>query len=255
MSKRIFLAGASGVIGRPLVLLLLKAGHQVVGMTRSAQSAEKLEASGAMAVVADVFDREGVIAAVEAAQPDIIMHQLTDLSLLVGDPENTAAAIASNARIRAEGTRNLIDAAMVAGTHRLIAQSIAWAYAAGRVPHGEDDPLDRSAPPPRSITLDGVIALEDAVLRTPGIHGTILRYGQLYGPGTANALPTGDSPVHVDAAAQAALLAVERDATGIFNIAEPNSAVVTAKAEAELGWEHGFRVGPAVRTQLSDRSA
>jgi nucleoside-diphosphate-sugar epimerase len=247
MSKRIFLAGASGVIGRRLVPLLLKTGHQVVGMTRSASSAEKLEASGALAVVADVFDREGVIAAVKTAQPDIVIHQLTDLSLLAGDPENAAAAIARNARIRAEGTRNLVDAALVAGTHRLIAQSIAWAYAQGLTPHGEDDPLDRDAPSPRSITVNGVIVLEDAVLRTAGIKGTILRYGQLYGPGTAHALPTGDSPVQVDAAAHAALLAVERDATGIFNIAEPNSAVATAKAEAELGWEHGFRLGPAVQ--------
>jgi nucleoside-diphosphate-sugar epimerase len=249
MSKRIFLAGASGVIGRRLVPLLLKAGYQVTGMTRSAQSAEKLEASGAMALVADVFDREAVTAAVAAARPDIVVHQLTDLSLLVGDPKNAATAIVRNARIRAEGTRNLVDAALAAGADRLIAQSIAWAYAPGRTPHGEDDPLDRDASLPRSTTVNGVIALEDAVLRTLGIKGTILRYGQLYGPGAANRRPTGDSPVHVDAAAHAALLAVLGNATGIFNIAEPNGAVATGKAETELGWEHAYRLDPDVNGQ------
>jgi nucleoside-diphosphate-sugar epimerase len=241
MSKRIFLAGASGVIGRRLFPLLLKAGHPVVGMTRSATSAEKLEASGVTAAVADVFDRERVIAAVRTARPDIVIHQLTDLSLLGSGPENTATALARNARIRAEGTQNLVDAALAAGVGRLIAQSIAWVYAQGATPHGEDDPLDRDAAPPRSTTVNGVIALEDAVLRTAGIKGTILRYGQLYGPGAANQHPTGNSPVHVDAAAHAALLAVERNATGIFNIAEPNSIVATGKAEAGLGWDHAYR--------------
>jgi len=249
MSKRIFIAGATGVIGRRLALLLLKAGYQVAGMTRSAQSAERLEGSGVTAFVADVFDRAGVTAALNAARPDIVVHQLTDLSLLVGDQKDVATAMARNARIRAEGTRNIVDATLAAGGRRLIAQSIAWAYAQGRTPHGEDDPLDRGAPPPRSITVNGVVALEHAVLRTPGIAGTILRYGQLYGPGTNTPIPSGGSPVHVDAAAHAALLAVDRNATGIFNIAEPNSVVATAKAETELGWDHGFRLDPADHEQ------
>jgi nucleoside-diphosphate-sugar epimerase len=252
MSKRIFLAGASGVIGRRLVPLLLRAGHQVAGMTRSTLSAERLERSGAMAFVADVFDRGGVAAAVKAARPDIVVHQLTDLALLVGDSKDVATAIARNARLRSEGTRNIVDATLAAGAHRLIAQSIAWAYAPGRTPHGEDDPLDRDAPPPRSTTVNGVIALEHAVLRTPGITGTILRYGQLYGPGTTHPVPTGDSPVHVDAAAHAALLAVHCDAIGIFNVAEPNRVVATRKAEIELGWDHAFRLDPAGHGQVRE---
>jgi nucleoside-diphosphate-sugar epimerase len=245
MSKRIFLAGASGVIGRRLVPLLLSAGYQVMGMTRSTQSAEWLEKSGATAFVADVFDRAGVAAAIKAARPDIVVHQLTDLALLVGASKDVSTALARNARIRSEGTRNIVDATLAADAHRVIAQSIAWAYAPGRTPHGEDDPLDRDAPPPRSTTVNGVIALEEAVLRSTGITGTILRYGQLYGPGAANLLPSGDSPVHVDAAAHAALLAVDRNATGIFNIAEPNSVVATRKAETELGWDPAFRLDPA----------
>ena len=124
----------------------------------------------------------------------------------------------------------------------MIAQSIAWAYAPGEPPYGEDDPLDLGAAAPRATTIEGVIALEDAVLRTPGLRGTILRYGQLYGAGTANAGPAGASPLHVDAAARAALLALERDATGIFNIAEPTGAVAIAKAKARLGWDPAYRM-------------
>lgn len=240
MSKTIFMAGATGAIGRRLIPQLLQAGYRVTGMTRSAQGIAMLEALGATAVRADVFDAEGLAAAIAAAAPDIVMHQLTDLALL-GDPARAAEAIVRNARIREVGTRNLVEASRAAGVRRIVAQSIAWAYAPGRTPHSEDDPLDRDAAPPRSTTVKGVIALEDAVLKTPGIAGTALRYGQLYGPGTASAQPTGASPVHVDAAAHAALLAVERGATGIFNIAEPNEIVSTEKAR-QLGWRPSFRL-------------
>lgn len=242
MSKRIFVAGASGVIGRRLIPQLLAAGHQVTGMTRSAHAASEIERQGATAFVVDVFDRARLIEAVGMARPEVVIHQLTDLALLARDPRNAAAAITRNALIRKEGTRNLVAAALAVGTRRMIAQSIAWAYAPGTLPHDEDDPLDRDAPAPRATTIEGVIALEDAVLRTPGVDGTILRYGQLYGPGTATMHPAGASPVHVDAAAHAALLALERDATGIFNIAEPNDTVATTRAKARLGWDPGFRM-------------
>jgi len=241
MSKRIFLAGASGVVGQRLIPQLVQAGHLVVGMTRSAANADKVVALGATAVVADVFERAALTTAVAGARPDLVVHQLTDLSLLA-DPDQAAIAIARNARIRTEGTRNLVDACRAAGVHWIIAQSVAWAYAEGPTPHGEEDPLDRDARAPRATTVSGVIALEDAVLRTPGLKGTVLRYGQLYGPGTASAAPAGASPVHVDAAAHAALLAVERGVSGVFNIAERNSAVATHKAEAELGWSPAFRL-------------
>jgi nucleoside-diphosphate-sugar epimerase len=241
MSMRIFLAGASGVIGRRLIPQFRQAGHHVTGMTRSAQSASLLEKLGAAAVTADVFDAEGLAAAITAARPDIVVHQLTDLALL-GDPARYAEASARNARIREVGTRNLVDATRAAGIGRMVAQSIAWAYAPGAAARREEDPLDRDAPPPRATTVRGVAALEDAVLHTAGLRGTVLRYGQLYGPGTASAQPSGTAPVHVDAAARAALLAVERDVAGIFNIAEPNSTVATDKAVAELGWDPAYRL-------------
>jgi nucleoside-diphosphate-sugar epimerase len=202
-----------------------------------------LEGLGADAVMGNVFDAEGLTAAIKAARPDIVIHQLTDLALL-GDPARYAEASARNARIREVGTRNLVRSSLAAGIGRMIAQSIAWVYAPGPTPRREDDPLDREAPPPRSTTVNGVIALEDAVLRTPGLRGTVLRYGQLYGPGTASAQPTGTAPVHVDAAAQAALLALERDVAGLFNIAEPNGIVATDKAVAQLGWDHTYRLPP-----------
>jgi nucleoside-diphosphate-sugar epimerase len=239
--KRVFIAGASGVIGRRLIPQLLQAGHHVTGMTRAQQSARELERLGATTAIADVFDAEGLAAAIEAARPDTVVHQLTDLSLL-SDPAHYAEAVTRNARIREVGTYNLVQASLGAGVHRMVAQSIAWAYAHGPTPHGEDDPLDRKAPAPRSISVNGVIALEDTVLRTEGLRGTVLRYGQLYGPGTGAAAPTGASPVHVDAAANAALLAVQRDVTGIFNIAEPNDAVAVGKAVAQLGWDHAYRL-------------
>ena len=145
-----------------------------------------------------------------------------------------------NARVRDEGTRNLVAAALAAGARRLIAQSIAWAYAPGTEPHSESDPLDTDAQGDRAITIRGVIALEELTLRSPPLEGIVLRYGQLYGPGTHADVPSASTPVHVDAAAYAALLAIERGAPGAFNIAQPNPHVATAKAVTELGWSADF---------------
>jgi len=239
MKYSIFLAGATGVIGRRLVPLLLDAGHHVVCMSRSAQSSERFR--GAEFVVANVFDVDSVARAVAAAKPDVIVHQLTDLSGL-HDPASYGDAIKRNARIRAEGTRHLISAAQAANVPRVIAQSIAWAYAPGPTPHKEEDPLDVSADEPRATTIRGVIALEDAVLHSPPIAGTILRYGQLYGPGTGKNAPDGSAPVHVDAAAFAALLALEPGATGIFNIAERGGVVTTERATSTLHWNADLRL-------------
>lgn len=241
MGKSVFLAGASGVIGRRLVPQLLEAGYRVTGMTRSVQSASDLERRGVAPAMVDVFDEEALIQAVIAARPDFIIHQLTDLSLLAGTSDQAATAIARNARIRDEGTRNLVAAALAADTPRMIAQSIAWAYAPGRTPHGEEDPLDFDAPPPRSITISGVATLENSVLRTPGLVGTVLRYGHLHGPGTSPGARAVDCTVHVDAAAHAALLALQSDVPGTFNIAEPGGSVASAKAATSLGWDHAYR--------------
>ena len=131
--SRIFLAGAAGVIGRRLTPLLLAQGHTVWGSTRSPDNGEFLRKLGARPVVVDVFDAEALATAVLEAKPEIVMHQLTDLAA-VHDPTERSSALARNARIRDEGTRNLVEAARKAGARRLIAQSIAWAYAPGRGP-------------------------------------------------------------------------------------------------------------------------
>ncbi|MDX8457453.1 NAD-dependent epimerase/dehydratase family protein [Mesorhizobium humile] len=240
MGHRIFLAGASGAIGRWLVPQLAAAGHEVTATTRQAAKAEDLRALGADPVVVDVFDANGLRAAVLAAKPEIVIHQLTDLPAGL-DPSKMAEATARNARIRDEGTRNLVEAAKVVGARRLIAQSIAWAYAPGPEPHAETDALDGGAEGGRAVSVGGVIALERHVLGASPITGIVLRYGHLYGPGTGVEV-AADPAVHVDAAAYAALLAVERGAQGAFNVAEPNGHITTDKAVRELGWHAGFRL-------------
>jgi nucleoside-diphosphate-sugar epimerase len=235
MTCRIFLAGASGVIGRRLIAFLRDADHRVVGTTRSTAKVETLRALGAEPVVVDVFDAEALSSAVGAARPHVVVHQLTDLPRGL-DPSRMQEAVARNARIRDEGTRNLVAAAVAAGVRQLVAQSIAWAYAPGPEPHAEDDPLDLAAEGSRAISVRGVAALEQHVLSTTSLSGVVLRYGQLYGPGTGADAPTGTLPLHVDGAARAALLAIECRASGIFNIVEPNEHVATKKARTQLGW-------------------
>jgi nucleoside-diphosphate-sugar epimerase len=240
MGYRIFLAGGSGAIGRRLIPLLVDAGHQVAATTRQIAKAEELRALGAEPVVVDVFDAAGLREAVLAAHPEVVIHQLTDLPAGL-DPAKMGEAVTRNARIRDEGTRNLVEAAKAAGARRLVAQSIAWAYAPRPEPHGEADPLDSAAEGGRGISVGGVIELERQVLAAAPLTGVVLRYGHLHGPGTG-AETAADPAVHVDAAAHAALLAVERGAPGAFNVAEPNGLVTTGKAVSELGWRADFRL-------------
>jgi nucleoside-diphosphate-sugar epimerase len=229
---KVFLAGAAGVIGRRLVPQLLQRGYQVFGTTRSSERAAELERAGVTPVVLDVYDRQAVARAVAAARPRLVIHQLTDLSGGFA-PDRIADTLARNSALRVEGTRNLVAAALAAGVQRLVAQSLAWVYAPGRDPHGEDDPLD-----PAQV---GVVSLEEAVLNAPPIEGLVLRYGWFYGPG-ANAQPAGSPGVHVDAAAHAAVLALERGAPGTYNVAESGPNVATDKAKRELGWDPAFRL-------------
>jgi nucleoside-diphosphate-sugar epimerase len=242
MGLRIFLAGASGVIGRPLVQLLREAGHDVVGTTRSEEGRSALRALGCEPATVDVFDATALEREVAAARPEVVIHQLT--SLKGGfDPAVQEQAIRRNARLRREGTANLVRAARAAGARRLIAQSIAWAYAPKALPYREDDLLDVAASGLRAVSVgQGVVPLEQAVLEQAGIDGIVLRYGQLYGPGTWTDTPGGSSPVHVEAAAWACLLAVDRGHHGIYNIADPGGEAASDKAVAELGWRAGFRL-------------
>ena len=240
--SRIFLAGAAGVIGRRLTPLLLAHGHSVWGATRSPDNGEFLRKLGARPVVVDVFDAEALATAVLDAKPEIVIHQLTDLSA-IDDPARRSGALARNARIRDEGTRNLVAAALKAGARRLIAQSIAWAYAPGPRPYGEDHPLDMNAEGDRGVSVRGVASLERQVLAASPIEGVVLRYGRLYGPGSGADAPPSPPSAHVDAAAYAALLAIDHGEPGAFNIADPNDEVSSDKAITALGWRADFRMG------------
>ena len=233
----IFLAGATGVIGRRLVRLLRDAGHAVTGTSRSEEKAKALDVLGVRGVVVDVYDARALLKAMAGAYPDVVIHQLTDLpqSLDAGRPSN----FEGNARLRIEGTRNLMAAAAVVGARRAIAQSIAFIYADGAGARVETDPLDRN--PARALTVGAVESLEQQTLGVPGIDAVILRYGRLYGPGTWYKTATGAGPLHVDASAQAALLAVTKG-RGVYNIAEDDGAVSSEKAKRDLGFDASFRM-------------
>lgn len=240
MSTTVFVAGATGVIGIRLVRLLRDAGYHVFGTTRYAAKSEALEAAGATPVIVDVYDADALLAQTMSIRPVIVVHQLTDLPRAL-DPSRMAGAIVANAHLRRVGTRNLVAAACAAGAQRVIAQSIAWMYTPGTLPHAESDPLDAQADGARGVSVGGVIALEQLVMGSPPLQGTVLRYGRLYGGDTG--ADRADAPaVHVDAAAHAALLAVARPLAGVFNIADDNDIVATDKARRELGWRPDFRL-------------
>ncbi len=237
---RIFVAGASGVLGRALTPLLLQAGHQPTGMTRSPERAGQIRAQGADAVVCDALDGEAVRAAVLAAKPQAVIHELTDIPARL-DPRKYRAQLAGTNRLRREGTRNLLAAAREAGAERFVAQSIAFAYAPeGDWVKDEDAPLAPDAPPPMSDAIQAAAELERQVL---GAGGLVLRYGFFYGPGTQFApdgfyadlarkrrfpvVGSGEghwSFIHVDDAATATLAALERGTPGIYNIVDDDPA-------------------------------
>ncbi|MBF9068300.1 NAD-dependent epimerase/dehydratase family protein [Streptacidiphilus fuscans] len=235
---RVFLAGATGALGRRLVPLLVDAGHQVVGASRSEEGVARLRAVGGDAVRAvrvDVMDAGALRDAVVDAAPDAVLHQLTDLSGADG---------AANSRLRREGTRNLVDAAKAAGVTRIVAQSICWAYAGGEGSADESVPLDLDAPLPRGGMVGAVAELERIAAELQ--DSVVLRNGLFYGPGTwyapggpiAAAL-AGDqagpflgtlttsagvsSFVHVDDAARAVIAALDWPA-GPVNIVDDEPA-------------------------------
>jgi nucleoside-diphosphate-sugar epimerase len=245
---RIFLAGATGVVGLRLAALLRDFGHKVTGTTRSPVKVPLLQAVGITPSLVDVFDAGALARAVETARPDLIIHQLTDLPSAPGTPGYPAAQEA-NRRLRIEGTRNLMQAARRAGVRHVIAQSIAFVYEAGEGTRSEDDPLDVAAGEVRQLTVQGVLALEHDVLRTPGIAGTALRYGYFYGPGTWYAAAPKPPSLHVDAAAHAALLAADAGG-GVYNIADDDGAVSIAKARRDLGFDPAFRMPERIAREL-----
>ena len=228
----VFVAGASGAVGRPLCQLLLADGWRVVGATRSPERAADLASIGVRPAIVDVYDRDALIRAVVDARPDLVVHQLTDLPKTL-DAKRLADALPNNARLREIGTDNLVAAVVAAGATRLVAQSIAFAYAPGDRPFVEESPLDPA--------MSAVARLEELVLGGP-FDGVVLRYGRFYGPRTWSDHPRGEMPVHVEAAADAARRALTRGAPGIYNVAEDDGSVTSAKAERELGWRSSFRI-------------
>lgn len=236
MKSSVLVAGATGAVGTPLVRLLVDAGWRVFGTTRDPNRAEALRQGGVDALVVDVFDAPALNAALASVRPDVVVHQLTDLPR-VRTPEALSAAIQRNARLRREGTRNLVQATLASGARRIVAQSIAWAYAPGLLPHEETDLLDTLATGDRAVTVQAVLELESLVLNNPGLEGLVLRYGQLYGPGTWSDVCEGAIPLHVEDAASAALCAIELwGITGIFNVSEPSPQLSGEKARQILGW-------------------
>jgi len=242
MNERILVAGATGAIGKPLCKLLLDNGHVVFGTTRSANKAEALKAVGVTPVVIDVYDAKGLKEIVVDIAPDVVIHQLTDLPYAL-EAAKMAEARVRNARLREEGTRNLIEAAVAAKVKKVIAQSIAFAYAPGTPPFDELRPLNVNAvDETAALSARAVASLEQQVLNGP-FEGAVLRYGKLYGPGTGFDKAPAGGPVHVDAAADAARRALEHGITGIFNVAEEDGAVNVTKAKNVLDWEATFRIG------------
>jgi nucleoside-diphosphate-sugar epimerase len=245
MGTRVFLAGATGAIGTRLIPLLRQGSAVVFGTTRHAARTGALRSRGIEPIVVDVFDAPALTRAMVEVAPEVVVHQLTDLAL-IHDRSRLVEALTRNTRLRTEGTHNLVAAALQAGARRLIAQSIAWVYAPGPEPHTDGDPLDLGAEGTVAITVQGVVALEQAVLTAPQLEGLVLRYGWLYGPGTGTAVAAGVPPLHVDAAAKAAALAIDRGAPGIYNIAEPSPLVSVEKARRALGWDPGFRLQDSI---------
>ncbi|HEV2283927.1 MAG TPA: NAD(P)-dependent oxidoreductase [bacterium] len=244
---RIFLAGASGAIGKRLVPLLVANGHQVVASTRTSAKREALRAAGAEPVVLDVLDRDAVMHAAASARPDVVIHQVTALAGVRSFKDFDKAFALTNA-LRTDGTTHLIAAAQAAGARRFIAQSYTgWPNIreGGRV-KTEDDALDPRPPRTMTGTLDAIRRLEAAVSDLSGITGIVLRYGSLYGPGTSLGIGgeitqmvrhrkfpivgggTGVwSFTQIDDAAGAARLAVERGAGGIYNVVDDEPAEVS----------------------------
>ncbi len=267
---RVFVAGATGVIGRRLVPLLIADGHHVTGMIRSAERTEAVRAIGAEPAIADALDAEAVRSAVSDARPDAVIHELTSLPSRI-DPRKLERDFALNDRLRSEGTRHLVAAAQAAGAGRIVAQSIAFAYAPGPrgTVHSERDPLYLRAPKPFRRSVEALRELDGAVL---GAGGLVLRYGYFYGPGSAistdgsivqdlarRRLPIVGrgggvwSFIHVDDAAHATVAALTSGGSGAYNVVDDDPARASdwiPALAAAIGAPRPFRV-PAFIARLA----
>jgi nucleoside-diphosphate-sugar epimerase len=258
---RIFLAGATGALGRRLVPMLVANGHEVTGMTRTPAKSALLRDLGARPVVADALDPGAVGRAVAESEPEVIVHQLTAIPEKL-DMRHFARDFAPTNRLRTEGTDNLLSAGRAVGARRFVAQSYgAWNFARTGGPlKTEEDPLDPDPPKSFRSTLEAIRYLEAAVTGATWTEGIVLRYGGFYGPGTSLSLRppsamvemirkrqfpiVGDgagvwSFIHIDDAAAATVAAIERGRPGIYNIVDdepaPASEWLPALAKAAGG--------------------
>lgn len=234
------MAGATGAVGRRLLPMLREAGHEVTGTTRKEDSASLIRDLGAEPVIVDMFDTDAVKQAVAAAQPEVVIHQLTSIPRAM-NPKRILEEFETNNRLRREGTRNLVEAAMAAGARRIVAQSFGQAYAPGSGLRVETDPLAVE----QGDIVRAIADLEHAVTEADGIEGLALRYGFFYGPGSsyaadgaqAEALRRRRFPIvgrgegvhsfiHVDDAAAAAVRAMDQGSPGIYNVADDDPAPV-----------------------------
>lgn len=238
--NRVFIAGATGAIGKRLCKLLVTDGWHVIGTTRHENKRALLQSLGVRPIIVDVFDDVALHRALVDAGAEYVVHQLTDLPPAL-DPQLMPAARVRNARLREVGTQNLVAAAAAAGCKRMVVQSIAFAYAPGAMPYDESSPLDLQSDDASMLqTVRAVNSMEQRALNAP-FASMVLRYGRLYGPGTGFDHATGNAPLHVDAAAQAARLALHKG-RGIYNIAEEDGTVSCVRAKAELNWSAEFRI-------------
>jgi nucleoside-diphosphate-sugar epimerase len=242
---KVFVAGATGVMGRQLVPRLIDAGHRVVGMTRTEAKAGTLWDMGAQPMVADALDPDQVAAVIAEAQPDVIIHQLTAISAF--DPRHFDREFALTNRLRTEGTDHLLSAGRAVGVRQFIAQSYAaWPYArTGGAVKSEDDPLDPTPPREMRQSMAAIRHLEEAVLGADWVEGIVLRYGAFYGPGTS--MSPGEesfevvrkrkfpvigngrgvwSFVHIADAAEATVAAIEHGKRGVYNVVDDEPAAV-----------------------------
>jgi 2-alkyl-3-oxoalkanoate reductase len=250
---KVFVAGATGALGRALVPQLAARGHEVVGMTRSASKQDLVRSLGARPVVADALDRDAVDQAVASAEPEVIVHQLTALSgpMSIRDARHLerSSAFTMTNRLRTEATDHLLAAGRAVGARRFVAQSFgAWRFArTGGPVQTEADPLEPDPPAALRPGQTAILYLEQAVTRIEWGEGLVLRYGAFYGPGTGTSLApdavmaapirkrrfpiVGDgggvwSHVHIEDAAAATAIAVERGQPGVYNVVDDDPAPV-----------------------------
>jgi nucleoside-diphosphate-sugar epimerase len=240
---RVFLAGATGVVGRPLCRRLRAAGHEIVALTRTERGAGALRELDATPVIADVFDEPALHAAVAQARPDAVIHQLTAIPARIR-PRHAARDLAATNRLRTEGTRILVAAARAAGARRVVAQSISFLLAPDGPSPAAEEPVWRGVRGSEE-THAGAASLEAQVTGAPDLVGIALRYGAFYGPGTVFApggslhadvmrrrmpiIGAGDgvfSFLHVDDAAAATVAALDRGAAGVYNVVDDDPAPV-----------------------------